>query len=107
EGDSRIEWRGSRVGLAGGGGETLIEEAELVVFDLETTGLSATRDRMCEIGAVRVQALEIAQPFETLVCPGVALPPTIARLTGLREGDLRRAPRPELAVRQFLPFVER
>jgi DNA polymerase III epsilon subunit family exonuclease len=105
EGDSRIEWRGSRVGLAGAGGETLIEEAEFVVFDLETTGLSATRDRMCEIGAVRVEALEIAQTFETLVCPGVALPPTIARLTGLRDADLRRAPRPELAVRRFLGFA--
>jgi DNA polymerase III epsilon subunit family exonuclease len=105
EGDSRIEWRGSRVGLAGDGGETLIEEAQFVVFDLETTGLSATRDRMCEIGAARVEALEIAQTFETLVCPGVALPPTIARLTGLRDADLRRAPRPELAVRRFLGFA--
>ena len=105
DGDSRIEWRGARVGLAGGGGETLIEEAELVVFDLETTGLSATRDRMCEIGAVRVAALEIEETFETLVDPGVALPPTIARLTGLRDSELRRAPRQELAVRRFLAFV--
>jgi DNA polymerase III subunit epsilon len=103
--DARIEWRGNRVGLAGGSGETLIEEAELIVFDLETTGLSATRDRMCEIGAVRVRALELDATFETLVCPGVALPPTIARLTGLREADLRRAPRPELAVRRFLAFA--
>ena len=83
EGDARIEWRGARVGLADGSGETLIEDAELVVFDLETTGLSASRDRMCEIGAVRVKALEVDETFETLVHPGVALPPTIARLTGL------------------------
>jgi DNA polymerase III epsilon subunit family exonuclease len=105
EGDSRIEWRGTRVGLAGGRGDTLIENAELVVFDLETTGLSATRDRMCEIGAVRVRALEVHETFETLVDPGVALPPTIARLTGLRDADLRRSPRPELAVRRFLAFA--
>jgi DNA polymerase III epsilon subunit family exonuclease len=105
DGDARIEWRGTRVGLAGGSGETLIEDAELVVFDLETTGLSATRDRMCEIGAVRVRALEIAETFETLVNPGVALPPTITRLTGLRDAELRCAPRPELAVRRFLAFT--
>ncbi len=105
EGDSRIEWRGTRVGLAGGTGDTLIEDAELVVFDLETTGLSATRDRMCEIGAVRVQALDIDETFETLVRPGVVLPPTIARLTGLSDTTLRSAPRPELAIRRFLAFA--
>ncbi len=71
EGDARLAWLGGRVGLAGGAQtEVLIEDAELVVFDLETTGLSATRDRMCEIGAVRVRALEIAETFETLVQPG-------------------------------------
>ena len=106
EGDARLGWLGGRVGLAGGAQtEVLIEDAELVVFDLETTGLSASRDRMCEIGAVRVQALEIAETFETLVQPGVALPPTIARLTGIRDAELRRAPRPELAVRRFLGFA--
>jgi DNA polymerase III epsilon subunit family exonuclease len=105
-GDARLEWLGARVGLADGAiGETLIEDAELVVFDLETTGLSATRDRICEIGAVRVRALEVADTFETLVDPGVALPPTIARLTGLREAELRRAPTSELGVRRFLAFA--
>ena len=107
EGDARLAWLGSRVGLSNGDTpETLIEDAELVVFDLETTGLSATRDRMCEIGAVRVRALEIVDTFETLVCPGVALPPTIARLTGLQDAELRRAPRQELAVRRFLAYAD-
>jgi DNA polymerase III subunit epsilon len=106
DGDARLAWLGGRVGLADGETpETLIEDAELVVFDLETTGLAASRDRMCEIGAVRVRSLELAETFETLVDPGVALPPTIARLTGLRDADLRRAPRQELAVRRFLAFV--
>jgi DNA polymerase III subunit epsilon len=105
EGDSRLEWRGARVGLADGTeAGTPIEDAELVVFDLETTGLSAARDRMCEIGAVRVRALRIVETFETLVRPGVALPPTIVRLTGLRDVELRAAPPPELAVRRFLAF---
>ncbi|HEX4746541.1 MAG TPA: exonuclease domain-containing protein [Gaiellaceae bacterium] len=106
DGDARLAWLGGRVGLSDGvQADTLIEDAELVVFDLETTGLSASRDRMCEIGAVRVQSLEIAETFETLVDPGVALPSTIARLTGLRASDLRTAPRPELAIRRFLAFA--
>lgn len=107
DGDARLAWQGSsRVGLAGDpGADVLIEDAELVVFDLETTGLSARRDRMCEIGAVRVRALAIDESFETLVDPGVVLPPGIAALTGIQPGDLRGAPRAELAVRRFLAFA--
>ena len=105
-GDARLEWLGDRVGVAGEAAtETPIEAAELVVFDLETTGLSPARDRMCEIGAVRVRGLEIVEQFEMLVNPGVSLPTQIASLTGIREADLRRAPRPELAVRRFLAFA--
>src|SRR3990172_8675300 len=106
DGDARLTWLGTRVGLAGDGcTDTAIEDAELVVFDLETTGLSASRDRMCEIGAVRVRALVIDETFETLVNPGVVLPPSIAALTGITAGELRGAPRAELAVRRFLAFA--
>src|SRR5262245_36613863 len=106
DGDARLVWLGARVGIAGDATrETLIEDAEIVVFDLETTGLSARRDRMCEIGAARIRALELADTFETYVNPGTALPAQIARLTGILESDLRRAPRPEAAVRRFLAFA--
>src|SRR5688572_1322418 len=106
DGDSRLAWLGSRVGLAGDASEeTAIEDAELIVFDLETTGLSAKRNRICEIGAVRVRALEIAETFETLVDPGTALPSFVAQLTGIRDADLRRAPRAEVAVRRFVAFA--
>src|SRR5207245_2512677 len=84
---------------------TLLAEAELVVFDLETTGLSASRCRVCEIGAVRVRALEIADTFATLVDPGTLMPSFVSALTGIRESDLRRAPRIDTALRRFLAFA--
>src|SRR5918996_1974355 len=91
EGDARLAWLGTRVGLAAEpNGGLQIEDAEFVVFDLETTGLSARTCRICEIGAVRVRGLEVAETFETLVDPGVALPRYVAALTGLRDADLRR-----------------
>jgi DNA polymerase-3 subunit epsilon len=106
ESDARLVWLGARVGLAGSPQlESALEEADFVVFDLETTGLSASRNRICEIGAVRVRALEIADTFETLVNPGTVLPAFVSALTGIRAHELRHAPRPELAVRRFLAFA--
>src|SRR5215210_479677 len=55
-GDSRLVCAGATVSLTGERADPLLDEAELVVFDLETTGLSAGRDRICELGAVRVRA---------------------------------------------------
>ncbi len=106
ESDARLVWLGARVGLARSPHlEIALEHAEFVVFDLETTGLSASRNRICEIGAVRVREFEIADTFETLVNPGTVLPAFLSALTGIRADELRRAPRPELAVRRFLAFA--
>ncbi len=105
-GDARLRWRGGSVGLADPpGAATWLEEATFVVFDLETTGLSATRSRIVEIGAQRVVSLALEQTFETLVDPGASLPPAIAALTGIGPRELRGAPPPDLAVRRFLAFA--
>ncbi len=105
-GDARLAWLGNRVGLAGEAyGETRIEDCELTVFDLETTGLAASRCRICEIGAVRIRSLAVEATFESLVDPGTVLPSYVAALTGIRESELRRAPRAEIAVRRFLGFA--
>jgi DNA polymerase III epsilon subunit family exonuclease len=106
EGDARLAWRGTSVSLTSDGcSDVAIEDAELVVFDLETTGLSARRDRICEIGAARVRALTLDDTFETLVDPGVVVPSYIAALTGIRADELRGAPRSEVAVRRLLAFA--
>ena len=82
-----------------------LEDAHFVVLDLETTGLSPRTARICEIGAQRVRALELADAFETLVDPGMPIPaPRSPRSRGSRPATLRGAPRAELAVRR-LPRV--
>ncbi len=105
-GDARLSWRGASVGLASPpGADVLLEHAHFVVVDLETTGLSPRTSRICEIGAQRVRALELEDAFETLVDPGVPLPPAISSLTGIESRSLRGAPRPELAVRRLVAFT--
>jgi DNA polymerase-3 subunit epsilon len=106
EGDARLAWRGLAVGLADPPGATLaVEDAVYVVFDLETTGLRPASARICEIGAVRVTGLELAERFETLVNPRVPLPVAITALTGIEPRALRGAPAVEHAVRSFLEFA--
>jgi DNA polymerase III subunit epsilon len=104
-GDDRLAWRGTSIGLASVPDDPLLEDAELVVFDLETTGLSARSSRICEIGAVRVRELELVDSFQTLVRTGVPLPGPIGALTGIRDEELRRAPGIDSSIRRFLAFA--
>ena len=103
-GDARLRWIGTAVWVARPDTDPLLEETDYVVFDLETTGLG--RDaRICEIGAVRISALEQTATFETLVNPRAELPAAITELTGIRQADLRGAPSAAVAVRRFMAFA--
>jgi DNA polymerase III epsilon subunit family exonuclease len=104
-GDARLAWHGRAIGLATGPADPLLEEAHFVVFDLETTGLSARSSLICEIGAVRVRALEPVDSFQTFVRTGAPLPAPIHAITGIRDEDLRDAPGITAATRAFLAFV--
>jgi DNA polymerase III epsilon subunit family exonuclease len=106
QGDARLRWAGDLVALRGAPAESaLLESATFVVFDLETTGLRPGSARPCEIGAVRVRGLELAERFQTLANPGAPLDPAIAVLTGIRDAELRRAPPVAAAIRRFVDFA--
>ena len=106
EADARLAWNGDAVSLARPpGAELLLEAATYVVVDLETTGLRPGSAQICEIGAVRVRALEAEAEFQTLVDPGIELGPGVAALTGLSNRQLRGAPPPAVAVHRFLAFA--
>lgn len=63
-----------------------------VALDFETTGLSSSRDRIMDIGAVECIDGEIARTYRTLVKPGLAIPAAITRLTGIDEAMVAAAP---------------
>lgn len=78
------------VGLAGAApAQVELEHAVFCVVDLETTGTRAASDRIVEVGAVRIEALEIEATFERLVDPGVPLPAAIQALTGISPAAVR------------------
>ena len=56
-----------------------------VVFDLETTGFSPEKNKIIEIGAVKVEHGEITDRFSTFVNPEVPIPYRIEELTSIRD----------------------
>lgn len=84
---------------------TPLAQVSFVVVDLETTGGSAQACRITEIGAVKVRGGEVLGEFQTLVNPGVAIPPFIAVLTGITDSMVAGAPRAEAVLPAFLEFA--
>jgi len=78
---------------------------EYVAFDLETTGLYARRDKIIEIGAVRMRNGAEIDRFQTFVDPGQTLERRTVDLTGITDDMLRGAPTLEEALPKFLEFV--
>ena len=75
----------------GGAAVTLLAPAVAFV-DLETTGTSATGDRVTEVAIVRVVDGELVEEWSTLVDPECSIPPDIQVLTGITNEMVRGAP---------------
>ena len=78
---------------------------EFVVFDIETTGLSAMTCKITEIGAVLVRNGEVLKVFSTFVNPDGHIPEEITELTGITDDMVADAPSQKDAVKAFIEFV--
>ncbi len=76
-----------------------------VVFDLETTGFSSVKDKIIEIGAVKVVDGRITERFSTFVNPRRPIPFEITQLTGISDQMVLDAPDIESVLPDFLKFV--
>lgn len=77
---------------------------DYIALDVETTGLNPARDKLLEIGAVKVQGGEICEVFEMLVNAGIPVPERIEELTGITDEMRQSGKRTKEAIKEFLEF---
>jgi len=80
-------------------------DEEMIVFDIETTGLSNRTARIIEIGAVKIKSGKILESFDIFVDPETEIPEEITRLTSITNDDVKGAPKEREALEMFLAFA--
>ncbi|WP_369824892.1 PolC-type DNA polymerase III [Sporosarcina sp. P13] len=83
----------------------LLDTDTYVVFDVETTGLSAVYDTIIELAAVRVRNGEIIDRFERFANPHHPLSSVTTNLTGITDDMVKDAPEVSEVMEEFVEFI--
>lgn len=78
--------------------------ADYIALDVETTGLSPYKDRIIEIGALKVSGGEVVARFQSLVRYEFPLPERITEITGITDEELCDAPSEKTVMADFFDF---
>jgi len=84
----------------------LLTDDTYVVFDVETTGLSAVYDTIIELAAVKIKNGEIIDRFESFAKAHRPLSATIIELTSITDDMLKDAPEVDEVLKKFKDWAE-
>jgi DNA polymerase-3 subunit epsilon len=77
----------------------------LVVLDLETTGTWIEKDRIVEIGMIRIEPDGTQRKYLKRVNPGMPIPPNVTRIINITDADVLDAPRFKVIAQEVLDFI--
>lgn len=80
-------------------------KGSFVVFDFETTGLSALYDKPTELGAVKITDGKIVETFSTFIDPKRPIPPDVSAKTGITDDMVKGQPLFEDVIPDFYKFT--
>jgi len=82
-----------------------LDKGPFTFFDIETTGMSPSKDRIVEIGAIRVERNGKESRFSSLINPGVKVSPEAISVHGIDNQMLSGAPRFASVAKRFIDFA--
>ncbi len=82
--------------------------ADMVIYDLETTGVNPKNANIVEIAAKRLNVIgNEVQHYDKLVKPpGGYIPPAVTRIHGISTEDVKDAPSIEMVLPEFCSFIQ-
>ncbi|TNF49180.1 MAG: 3'-5' exonuclease [Bacteroidetes bacterium] len=80
-------------------------ERPLAIFDLETTGINITSDRIVEIAIVKLSPDGTQTSYLKKVNPGIPIPPEITAIHGISDDDVRNEPFFKDIALEVLEFI--
>lgn len=78
----------------------------IVFFDLETTGVDPSKDRIVEISMVKVQPNGDQEIKTRRINPGMPIPPESTAIHGISDEDVRDEPRFEQLAKSLAAYIE-
>ena len=78
---------------------------DLVIFDLETTGMWVEKDKIVEIGMVKLMPDGARSSFIKRVNPGMPIPVNVSRIIDIKDEDVKDAPKFKDIAQQALDFL--
>ena len=83
----------------------MVFDTTFVVCDVETTGLSASQNRITEISLIKIYNGEFVGKYTTLINPQQHIPREITQLTGITNEDVFNKPTFEQVANEIVSFI--
>ena len=85
--------------------DQILNKATYVVFDLETTGLSARYDRIIEFGAVKITDGQITSRLDIMINPEIPIPEKITKITSITNEMVEKERTFKEVYHEILDFI--